>query len=505
MKKTAIYARYSSYGQTEQSIEGQMTVCNKFAEDNGLEIVKVYADRAMTGKNDLRPEFQKMLKESEKADYEVLLVYSLDRFGRNAIEIAINSQKLKKNGIILISATQRTSENIDGTKNLDGIILENVYIGIAEYYSEELSQKVRRGQNESRKKGQFCGGSIAYGYKVVNKRVQIDEEPAKVVNMIFNDYALGMEKREIIDELNKLGILYKGKPFSMTFISSILNNTRYSGVVEHEGVYYDNIYPKLIEPKTIEQVHKRLAERSGKFGYGKEAYILSNKLYCGYCGCNISGESGKGRDGVVKRYYKCNGKKKHHNGCTKQQIRKEDLETAIVESLIKILRRKTVMEPLIDHIMEEQNSYIKNDERLMNLSNSKLSVDAAIKNIMNMIENGVSSVTVAKRLAELEKESIKLQQEIDVEEANQPIKLTREEVEAYFARVMRRSPKIIISNVVDKIILYDEYAEVILKNPIKQPDENPDYVLFKTKTSFDELKRGNGDKKQVGFTVKYMT
>ena len=127
MKKTVIYARYSCSSQTEQSIEGQLDVCNKFAKANDLEIVKVYADRAMTGTNDNRPDFQQMIKDSEKASWEVVLVYAIDRFGRNAVEVAINRQKLKKNGKVLISATQRMSDNIDGTKNLDGILLENVY------------------------------------------------------------------------------------------------------------------------------------------------------------------------------------------------------------------------------------------------------------------------------------------------------------------------------------------------------------------------------------------
>lgn len=92
----------------------------------------------MTGKNDQRAAFQKLLSDSEKpVTWEIVLVYAIDRFGRNSIEIAVNKQRLKKNRKTLISATQRTSENIDGTKNLDGILLENMYIGLAEYYSAE--------------------------------------------------------------------------------------------------------------------------------------------------------------------------------------------------------------------------------------------------------------------------------------------------------------------------------------------------------------------------------
>ena len=188
MKNAIIYARYSSERQNEQSIESQLRVCNEYAQHNGLNIIDSYIDKAMTGTNDNRPAFQKMLSDSERPGaFEIVFVYAIDRFGRNYIEIAVNKQRLKKNGKTLISATQRTSENIDGTKNLDGILLENVYIGLAEYYSAELSQKVSRGLQENRNKGLFTGGRVPIGYKVINKKVVIDEarlfftEPATIV------------------------------------------------------------------------------------------------------------------------------------------------------------------------------------------------------------------------------------------------------------------------------------------------------------------------------------
>lgn len=98
MKSAVIYARYSSERQTEQSIEGQLRICNEFAKQNDLEIVDTYIDRAMTGTNDNRPAFQKMLKDAEISGlWQIVLVYAIDRFGRNSIEVAVNKQKLKKN------------------------------------------------------------------------------------------------------------------------------------------------------------------------------------------------------------------------------------------------------------------------------------------------------------------------------------------------------------------------------------------------------------------------
>ena len=142
MKTAVIYARYSSDTQTEQSIEGQLRVCNKYAKENDLYIVNTYIDRAMTGTNDNRPDFQRMLSDSEHESWEVVLVYAIDRFGRNSTEIAVNKMRLKKNGKKLISATQRTSENLDGSINLDGILLENIYIGFEQLNGHNSLKKL---------------------------------------------------------------------------------------------------------------------------------------------------------------------------------------------------------------------------------------------------------------------------------------------------------------------------------------------------------------------------
>ena len=114
MKTAVIYARYSSERQTEQSIEGQLRVCHEFAERNDLKIIDTCIDRVMTDTNDNRAALQKMLSDSDKPrPWEIVLVYALDRFGRNTLEVAVNKQRLQKNGKILISATQRTSVNIE--------------------------------------------------------------------------------------------------------------------------------------------------------------------------------------------------------------------------------------------------------------------------------------------------------------------------------------------------------------------------------------------------------
>ena len=123
MNKAVIYARYSSDTQTEQSIEGQLRVCRQYAKANNILIVGTYIDRAMTGTNDLRPDFQRMIKDSSKHQWDMVLVYKLDRFSRDKYESTIHKHTLKENGVKLVSAM----ENIPDSP--EDIILESLLEG----------------------------------------------------------------------------------------------------------------------------------------------------------------------------------------------------------------------------------------------------------------------------------------------------------------------------------------------------------------------------------------
>ena len=138
-----IYARYSSDNQREESIEGQIRECTAYAEKNGITIVKHYIDRAISAKTDNRPEFQQMINDSDKKLFDIVLVWKLDRFARNRYDSARYKTQLKKNGVKLMSATEIISEGPEG------IILESVLEGYAEYYSADLAEKVVRGQTEN--------------------------------------------------------------------------------------------------------------------------------------------------------------------------------------------------------------------------------------------------------------------------------------------------------------------------------------------------------------------
>ena len=141
MKTAVIYARYSSNNQTEQSIEGQVRVCQEYAKQHDILIIGQYIDRAISGTTDKRPDFQQMLIDSKKKEWNYVLVYRYDRFSRDIYASVIHEQELNNRGIQLISATEQIPETSEGG------ILKGVIQLMNNYYVKELRQKVKRDRN----------------------------------------------------------------------------------------------------------------------------------------------------------------------------------------------------------------------------------------------------------------------------------------------------------------------------------------------------------------------
>ena len=194
--KAVIYARFSSEGQTENSIEGQLRECKEYAERHNMTIIDTYIDRALSAKTDNRPEFLKMISDSARKQFDIILVWKLDRFARNRVDSATYRAILKRNGVRVVSAKENISEGPEG------IILEAMLEGMAEYYSAELSVKVKRGQKENALKCKANGGNVPFGYKVnAERHYEIDPLTAPIVLEIFTRYADGQTVNEIIAEL----------------------------------------------------------------------------------------------------------------------------------------------------------------------------------------------------------------------------------------------------------------------------------------------------------------
>lgn len=287
------------------------------------------------------------------------MVYKLDRFSRNKFEATIHKKTLRDNGVKVLSAM----ENIPDTP--EGIILESLLEGMNQYYSAELSQKVKRGMRETRLKGYFQGGNVLYGYKLDGRKLVIGEIHSEVVKRIFEEFSKGICVREIIARFTVQGIYRNGKPLAMNTVYNILRCERYTGIYRKGEEVIDNMYPAIIPQDLFDSVQAILKT----YQHGKNSievtYLLRNKLKCGYCGQSIIGECGTAKNGERKYYYKCRGRKMKLNDCKKSAMSKDDLEHLIIDTVISELKNTQAIENAVKYLLELQNKN-GNENRLLN-------------------------------------------------------------------------------------------------------------------------------------------
>lgn len=348
MKNAVIYARFSSHAQNEQSIEGQLRVCHEFAKREGITVVGEYIDRALTGRSDDRPDFQRMISDAKKKAFQFVIVYKLDRFARNRYDSAIYKHKLKQCGVKLLSAMENIGDNPES------IILEAVLEASAEYYSVDLSQKIKRGRRESAAKGRFVGGGIPIGYKNVNGYLVLDEMKAPHIKWAFEQYAAGTPKKAILDELKRRGLRNKnGDPYGYNALQCAFRSEKYIGVLEQSGVRIEGGVPALIDKDLFDKVQARL-DLMAKHGAKNKAeieYLLTGKLFCGHCGTPMQGVSGTGKSGNKWYYYQCAARRKRKYD--KKHEKKDFLEWYIVEQIVEYVLTPPRIEQIAKAAVEQ--------------------------------------------------------------------------------------------------------------------------------------------------------
>lgn len=396
----ALYLRFSSRRQGEQSIEGQLRECRDFCKVKGYRIVAIYVDRAKTGSKDAekRTYFQQMLKDSSARNWSGLIVWKLDRFARNREDSAITKVLLRKNGVRVISATENIS------KNPEGIILESVLEGMAEFYSVELSQKIIRGRRESAMKGQSLGGRSPLGYKTVDKKRVIDPLTAPIVKEAFTRYANGESTAEIINRFNDQGYrTSRGNPFNKNSFHAMFRNEQYLGVYKYQDIRHEGAIPAIVDQELWDRVQERLKENGLAPARGKALvdYVLVGKLFCGHCGNMMVGDSGTGKLGKKYNYYTCAARKRQRN-CDKKAIKKDWLELVVAQDTLELITDDFI-EDLANMAIEQRDQDLQADTIIPALEAKLSETDKGIANILAMIEKGVVSEALAHRLTELEK------------------------------------------------------------------------------------------------------
>ena len=453
-----IYARYSSDNQREESIEGQLRECNAFAVRNDIQIVGTYIDRALSAKTDNRPDFQRMIKDSEKHTFDVVIVWKLDRFARNRYDSAHYKAILKRNDVRVLSATEAISQGAEG------IILESVLEGMAEYYSAELSEKVIRGQTENAYKCKFNGGTIPFGYIIdKEKNFQLNPETAPFVLSAYKMYEEGMTMSEIADDFNIKGLRNtRGTKFNINSISNILTNRRYIGEYTYREITIPDGIPAIVPKDLFERIQIQIQKnKKAPARYKADAdYILTTKLYCGKCMAFMVGESGTSRNSMTYRYYKCIDAKRKR-GCDKKAVKKDWIEDLVINQIDKVLWNDEFINRLAVKILEFQS---QENTTLPLLKKQLAETEKGIDNILNAIQQGIFTASTRQRLEDLENQKNDIEIKIAKEKIEKPL-LTKDHIIFWFERLRKynvndiKHRKRLVDSFVNSIILYDDKIE----------------------------------------------
>ena len=451
-----IYARYSSDSQREESIEGQLRECTAFAEKNGITILRHYIDRAFSAKTDNRPEFQAMIKDSNKKLFDMIIVWKLDRFARNRYDSARYKAQLKKNGVKVVSATETISDGAEG------ILLESMLEGMAEYYSADLAEKVVRGMTENALKCKYNGGTLPIGYTIGSEQYfQIDPLTAPFVLEAFKQYDEGATMTQIRDWLNDKGIKNtRGQEMTYNSVQHMLNNRRYIGEYSYREIVTPDGIPAIVPKDLFDRVQKKMAKNKKAPARHKaeDDYLLTTKLFCGYCGAYLCGESGTSRTGIVHHYYKCVSVKKKRAECHKKPVKKDWIEDMVVNETMKVVMDDKAIEAIVSMLMELQD---RESTSLPLYEKELKDTEAAIDNMLNAIQQGILNKSTKARLDELEAAKDELEIKIACEKLIKP-KLTAEQMTFWLHRFRKldvskkEHRQMLIDTFVNAIFLYDD-------------------------------------------------
>ena len=393
--RCAVYARFSSEKQRDESIEDQIAACERFAEANGMVVVATYADKAMSGTSDERPEFQRMIEESRDAEWGTLLVYKLDRFARDRFASAVYRKRLRENGVALTSAMEHIPDSPEG------IILESVIDGMNEYYSRNLAQNVRRGLYGNAEKCRANGVRV-FGYDVDDDdHFVVNEAEAAHVREAFEMAANMRSRREIIDYLNSCGAkTCRGKGFNYSSLATLLANEKYTGVYTYGPVRKEGAIPAIVSRELFERVNS-----SRKVHPRTTCYPLTGKLFAHEGGEPYFGTSGTSCNGSTYFYYaaRIDGKVVRY--------RKADVEGAVRDVIGAALREPGMADRVADAVYELAGATAK-AKRADDARRRLAEVERGRERLADAIVKGVPVEVVLKKIEEMDAEAERLHKTI---------------------------------------------------------------------------------------------
>ena len=410
-KRAVIYARYSTEKQRPTSIEDQVAICRKYAEQNDFELVGIYKDEAVSGFYGERKGLKKLLEDAEKRLFDVVLVEHTSRLSRDSYELQkiIRTLKYVYNVDVIF-----VSQGINTERESDEVLLK--YLSLAdESYIEAVRIMTKRSMIAKVQQGKWVS-SPPFGYEVKDGVLKIKEDEAKWVRKIFEMKYKGYGYKEIAKFLNSKGIkTKKGKTWDTFPVRNILTNPIYKGEltwnrtrwvkhpitgkrVRRERPEEEWIKVKVPELAIVpEDLWNRVNEKIRKENTRsrKIKSFLSGIVVCGNCGRKMA---------IDKNSFYC--PKAKVSACENDfKINKNFLEHYVISKL-----KKTLLEE-VETIKNEVNSELLSGElkaELENVEKELAKVNKKLANAYDLLLENPSEVLKLK-IKELESEKEKLE------------------------------------------------------------------------------------------------
>lgn len=462
--RTAVaYARYSSAGQRDVSIEQQLRDIRAFAEREGYHIIHEYADHARSGYTNVaaRTEFQAMIASAASGSFDTVLCWKVDRFGRSREDSAIYKGQLSRLGVSVVYVMEPIPEGAAG------VLTEGMLEAIAEWYSRNLSENVRRGMYDNARKCIY-NGALIYGYTGVrNQRYQINEEQAAVVRQVFQLYISGYSIAEICRILNDAGQRTEsGRLFRINKIYNILNQQRYLGIYIHNDIRIPGGMPAIIDQDTWEKA-QHMKHKSGRhYQDSPVEFYLTGKAFCGHCGKPLVGDSGTSKTGTTYYYYSCQSHKRRA-GCDKKPVRKDALEDRVFNFLLDSVLSGPNIEKIADAILEAQKQR-SSASPLRAMESELANTERKISNTNRAIAEGIFSSSTIEMLHSLEETAASLRLSIESRRYAEGQLLDRDRIIFFltqFSSLDRNNTedrRFLINTFLNAVYVYDDHLKIVV-------------------------------------------
>ena len=462
--RTAVaYARYSSTGQRDVSIDQQLRDIRAYAEREGYTIVHEYADHARSGfKNTAsRTDFLAMISAASAGSFDTILCWKVDRFGRSRSDSAIYKEKLSRLGVSVLYVMEPIPEGAAG------FMTEGMLEVMAEWYSRNLSENVTRGMHDNARRCLYNGTKVLGYTRGSDGHYAIVPEDAATVRHIFSRYLAGYSAAVICRDLNASGFRSsRGCKFTPQNLLRIISNERYTGVYIWGEIRIPDGMPAIISRSDWEAAQRMKKKTARHVEQRAMDFLLTGKAFCGHCRKAMIGDSGTSKSGTTYYYYTCQGRKSR-SGCRKKNHRKEDLEDLVIDFLFDHCLNDAEIEKIARLVKKDFDERAKNSP-LEGMKKELGEISRKIANTNRAISAGIFGQSTLEMLHDLEENASDLKASIAVEEFTLSTMADPDRVEFFLRKFLdldRNDPedrRKLINYFLNSVYVYDDELKIII-------------------------------------------